>query len=114
MPFDPREAPRAIDKPEPGFFELRLVKGGPYVPARIMCDGGMWSAEIDGEQCGAPDAEPAAAAGVYRIWTAGRRITEPEYSYRLSLKAWAIQNDPRHPAARPTEAIDLRTFDSLF
>ena len=27
---------RSVDRPEPGFFTLRLVKGGPKVPARIV------------------------------------------------------------------------------
>lgn len=103
------EAPRAVDKPEPGYFLLRLVRGGPHVAARILHDDGQWQAIIDGVAAD-PHADPAQAVGVFRIWHGGRRCTQAEYDYRLSLKSWAVAAMPQHPAAQPRQPIDLASL----
>lgn len=108
------EAPRAIDQAEPGFFLLRLVKAGPLVAARISHDGGIWRAIIDGVAQEPGAADWTHAAGVDRIWTAGRRCTESEYRYRLALRAHALTADPDHPAANPTKPIRLRNLRPVF
>ncbi len=100
------ETPRRVDQPAPGFFLLRLVRGGPHVPAAIMFDGLQWQAVINGEPREA-HADPAFAPDVFRIWHGGRTCTETEYRYRLQLQAWAAKHAPAHPAARPRDRIDL-------
>lgn len=107
-------APRSSAKPEPGYFELRLVKGGPLVGARIVCDNGLWSAWIDGLLCGPPHPDPVYATGVYRIWYSGTRSDEGTYLFRLDLREWALRHDPEHWAARPYQPIALDVRPPLF
>jgi hypothetical protein len=108
------EAPRPIDAPEPGCFEMRMVKHGPYVPAEITCTNGVWAASINGEACGTVHHDPVLAEKVMSIWQFARRISREEYSFMLARKNWAIAHNTKHPAANPTKAIDLRTFPPLF
>lgn len=115
---------RDISRPEPGFFEMKLVKGGHLVPARIFlpcpivpadhdCDPFEWGrhsdrsrhlmAEIAGE-----------AADIWRVWTSGRPIAAKEFEYLARLRSWAVEHAPHEPAARPHEAVDLNAQPSLF
>ncbi|MDB5243748.1 MAG: hypothetical protein JWP57_4374 [Spirosoma sp.] len=94
---------------------MRLVKDGPKVAARIwQDDNGLWRAEINGEVQEPAGADPYRARGVLRIWHSGRRCTEGEYRYRLELKAWALANNPDHPAANPSRPISLKRMPPIF
>jgi hypothetical protein len=96
---------RRIDAPEPGYFSMRLVKGGWRVPCRIVHDAHGWHAEINGEvQPAFPD--PYAAPGVSRVHERGLRIDQPTYDRLIALKAYAEAHEPDHPAANPLRAID--------
>jgi len=106
------EAPRAIDKPEEGFFRLRLVRGGPYVPARIAHDETGWWAEIDGQRY-QPHPDPTHSEGVFRIWHGGRVIDEAEYRHMLAVRGWAERSMPQHPSATPREPIDAEKLRRL-
>ena len=106
--------PRHVDKPEPGFFEMRLVKGGPLVGARIVHEDGLWSAWIDGAPCGPPHPDPVYANGVYRIWHNAAFSDELSYNFRMELRAWALKHDPEHWAARPQLPVNLPDRPSLF
>ena len=97
------EPSRRIDEPEPGLFKTRMVRGGPFVAARIIYDAPLWSAEIDGRPCGAADPDPAHADGVFSIWTYGARVTEAEFNVLLG-------RDP-HPATKP---IDMNAIPTMF
>lgn len=70
--------PRRIDQPEPGFFKIRLVKGGPWLAARIDRNGELWSAWINGRQTAAPSTNHV-LAGVEKLWLYGHQITEADY-----------------------------------
>ena len=113
---------RRIDQPQPGFFSMRLTKGGPLVAARIAREcrctingeiGHEWRdtcdrypplmAEIDGEM-----------AEVERVWTSGREITFAEYRFMLADAEWCRQNAPSDPKARPREAVDFRSMPLPF
>lgn len=113
-----RGAPRRIDQPRPGYFLLRLVRHGPKVAARIVCeqDSGrlLWRAEIDGKWHGAWSVDPEASPGVMRIWTSGEMVAEAEFRFRLALRDWALEAAPVHPAANPRRPIDLATLPPLF
>ena len=106
--------PRLVDHPEPGFFELRLVRGGPRVPAKIVLVDGLWGAWINGDPCGDMSADPVAADGVLRIWHAGRRISEQDYQHKLNVKAWAQTHAPDHPAANAERPITLASQPPIF
>ena len=95
---------RVVDQPEPGFFLIRLCKGGPKIPARITHDFGLWSASIMGAPCGASHEDPLKADGISRIWSYGEMIDHAEYQGRLA----------RPPQVDPTKAVDLASLSPLF
>lgn len=101
------QEPRRVDVPEPGFFAIRLVKGGPKVAATIERDAaGVWSTTIDGvRQSGAAHTDPALAEGVFRIWHYGERITEAEHRYLIDFAAYVRVHVPDAPEANPTQPI---------
>lgn len=108
---------RAVDDPEPGFFRTRLVKGGPYVAARIRrtcactingprvhdwrddCDRfPPLIADIDGEE-----------TSLDRVWHGGEPISEDMWTYYTQNRAWAIINDETQPEANAGKKVDLLT-----
>lgn len=110
--------PRAVDKPEPGFFRLRLIKGGPWVPAQIRRVGTEWHATIAGVlsvyQSELDDSCPSDAVAVWRIWHGGKEINEDDYQLMLQRMAWARRDMPDHPAANPDKPVDMTKLPSLF
>lgn len=111
--------------PQPGFFRLRLVKGGPFVPSRIWrgccctVNGGYTNAQhrwrdtcdryppLQGEINGSP-ADPQ------RIWDSGWPITNPEFDHLTAVRNWAETHAPAAPEANPRRRIDLHTMPPLF
>lgn len=103
-----------VDRPIPGWYRRRLVKGGPWVGARIwfgppfdpvtrepLDRSHALRCEVNGEQ-----------VDVYDAWTwlAGEPITETEFRYLEALREHAIAHEPDLPAANPRRRIDpLRT-----
>ena len=102
-----------IDRPEPGFWAIRLTRGGVEVGARIwwhqtrfepgvhsnlMERSPILSAEIDGK--------PVTPYDV-RIQR-GREISEEVYLYLVADRAWARKHRPEDPAANPRKPVDLR------
>ena len=111
---------RDVGKPEPGYFLMRLVRGGPQVPARICRilpstdhPEGLWWAEVNGETY-ASHADPSSAPMVFRIWHGAEFSTAEEYQYRLKLKRWAETHQPDHPAAKPRAKIDRLKTPTIF
>jgi hypothetical protein len=115
---------RRIDRPEPGFFKLRLVRGGPFVAAVIFMPCPMVPADPDihpGEWCtpldrsrhleARIDGRPAAPD---RVWIGGRPIDSREYRYLIEGAAWDRSYAPEAPAANPTRAIDLTQLPPIF
>lgn len=110
---------RAIASPEPGFFKVRLVRGGPWVAARIFrpCPievlvYGEWqaidrwpalAAEIDGESC-----------PVDRVWLFGNTITQLEFEVLGAKAGWARAYQPEHPQAKPRERVNRLTMPVPF
>lgn len=109
------EAPRAVDKPEAGYFSMRLVKNGPQVAAEILFDPVVgWSAIINGVQCGPPAEDPVHAEGVFRIWLGATRCSETEHRYLKRVASWANKYSKGDPAANPSKPIDLRNLPPIF
>jgi hypothetical protein len=96
---------RPVWPPQPGYFALRRTRGGWRVPAQIVCDDGLWYAIIDGVP-GNSHINPEHAPGVDTIWTSGLRLPEADFRYLEAVRAWAIDNDPSHPALHPFKSID--------
>jgi hypothetical protein len=105
-----KQAPRAVDKPRPGYFLMKLVKGGPLCPVAIIYEFGVWRSEINGVIRGEPNADPMQAGDVMRVWLHWREeIDLAEYRRLLKLTA-----DPAHPSSQPTKAINLAELPPLF
>lgn len=111
--------PRVISRPEPGYWAIVLVKGGPTVAARIfihqtahepgepenlMERSPLLSAEINGE--------PVA---VDEVWLRrGRPITKAEHDFLVADRAWVREHAAHLPEARPTEKVDRSTIPLPF
>jgi hypothetical protein len=99
-------ATRRSDEPVPGFYVLRLVKGGPYVGGEIRFAEGQWSAMIDGDWDG-PSANPWILEKLTTLHHYGRFATESEVKFRVGQRRWAMIYSPNHAAANPRRALDL-------
>jgi hypothetical protein len=89
---------RFIHQPQPGFYKMHLVSGGPWVGVRIWRDdAGQLCAEAHGEPCD-PD----------EVWPFTWPSDEVEFAYYDRLRVWAQQHDVDHPAAEPRKRINLR------
>lgn len=110
---------RRLDRPEVGFWTVRLVSGGPAVPARIfwaqtthepgnpenrMERSRFLAAEIGGE-----------VAEVDDVWLRrGTPITEAEYCFRVAEMQWAKAHAPIEPIANPRRRVDLSAMPLPF
>lgn len=107
---------RTLNQPEPGWWLVRLVKGGPLAAACIRvvhttCEPGNEANDMTGTR------SPFLAAFVNdepvdmdRVWmTRGEPITEAEYKHRCAVAAWAKAHAPNDPAAKPHKRVDLMT-----
>lgn len=116
---------RVVDRPEPCFALVRLVRKGPQLPARIWrpcrCTpvGGDDQAEHDWTpRC---DRYPPLQGEIngqrvdpVRVWHSGRFCDRAEYDYRMSLKDWAETKAPFAPEANPEQAIDFNQLPPTF
>jgi len=102
----------------PGFYRARLVKGGPFVPARLWIEDGdrcpetgellsdvIYHLEVDG-------AELRPIPKGYTLQ--GERITEREYRYLLAMSRHAVEHEPSLPQANPTAPVDLMRAPAPF
>lgn len=101
--------PTTTQDPQCGWFKRRLVRGGPWVPARIwlfqeiddatgeLVDDERLQAEVDG-----------AFADPEDIWSyvCGNPITEQEFRYLSATTDWSRQHAPQEPMANPRQAVD--------
>lgn len=98
----------------PGYFRLRLVRGGPFVAASIdLTADGLWRVTVNGE-ASAASADPWHCPGMERVWFYGHRIDRAEHDYLLALAAHARRHDPAHPLASPGQRIDLHHIAPIY
>ena len=111
-------ATRAIDAPRPGYFAMRLIRGGPRVAARLYLPCPMTPAGPDSD-AGAADWCHAAdrcrhlqaevdgkPARVLRVWTSGRPVTAAEFAFLSADANWVRAHQPAGPKANPTAPVD--------
>lgn len=95
------------EEPRCGFFKRKLVKNGPWVPARLWLyqpieDGclvgdSVWQCEVNGKMA---DAEREWS------WLNGNPISEAEYNYLVAAIDWTTQHAPDEPRANPYQPVD--------
>ena len=94
-------APLYVSDPQPGYFRLRLVKGGPWAPARI------WRRRNGTLGCHVHIAprDPVDAWS----WLAGENIPRKEYLHLWRVYRWARAN----PRSRAPECTPFKPIDPL-
>ena len=119
----PKLGARNIANPQPGFFRMRMVKGGVYVPARIFlpcpmvvgdwtsCDAHPddWCMPMDRSRWlkGEINLRPA---DLWRVWGFGQPIPIEEFEFMVEVVRWAKVHAPESPEAKPWRPIDLRAL----
>jgi hypothetical protein len=111
------ERPPIHSEPQLGWFKRRLVKGGPWVPARIFLHQ-----EIDEEtgELVAPEELRCEVNGKERdpveewTWLAANPIGEAEYLFLVADAAWLRDHKPTAPEANPSVPISSRDIPPLF
>lgn len=104
-----------------GFYQMKLVKGGIFVPVRLWQGFGKQDGrELDDD--GAPT--PVIARGwiwramldgvevhPWKVWPdcSGEPITEEEYRFLLARRHHAMAHDPQSPFASPRQKVDWLT-----
>ena len=120
-------AGKIAHRPEIGWYKLKLIRRGPWVPAIIWCpcpmagpddspDPADWGHATDPwrgprwlrARIGDAEADPLL------VWERGYRIGRAEYEWRLQLSRWAKRHAPEQPEARARETVDLTQQPSLF
>lgn len=95
-----------------GWYKRKLVKGGPWIPARIWMeqpideDGYLTDDEVMRCEINGVMADPIDEFS----WLANNPITEDEYRYLVRLRKWADQNRTEHAH----EAYDFNTIKPDF
>lgn len=117
LPRLPSAAPNWKDpnRPEPGYWMIKLVRNGPLVPACVrMTETTHEPGNESNDMTGTRSPQLAAfildePASLDRVWTAVKHayIDEKEYQYRVELARWAKQHSPEEAAAQPRKPIDL-------
>lgn len=101
------------DAPRPGWWMVRMVRGGPEIPAAIVV---VQTTHEPGDPENVMDRSPMLVgylAGEQvspaRIpWQYGRQIDRAEYEHQVSLLRWAQDHEPDHPIAQPSARVDWR------
>jgi hypothetical protein len=106
------DVPSHPDEPEVGWYKIRLVKGGPWVPARIWLEQNIDPASgelVADEELRAELNGNSADPYDQWIWLSARPISEQEFLYMEDLRRWAAWHAPDEPAANPRTPIDFQT-----
>ena len=108
---------RIIGQPEPGWWMVRLVRGGPEVPAAILRvevadEPGNPRQDRSSYLAAFIGGEPVALSDVWE--RKGRTITEAEYKFQLADARWAKAHAPHEPKADPTRQIELSALKPIF
>ncbi len=107
--------------PHPGYWLVRLAKGGPAVAACIRVV--QTTAEPDNpenDMAGARSPHLAAfvldePAALDRVWNwRGAPITEGEYKFQCAIAAWARKYSPDEPIANPRKRVELKNIPIPF
>ena len=93
------------------FYKRKLIKGGPFVPARIWIeqhvdgDGDLTREEVLRCEIG----DRTANAADQWSYLAANPITEADYRFMRDSAAWAAEHAPMRAIASPTQAVNWMT-----
>ena len=109
---DCAHSPRRMDAPQPGFWLMRLTKGGPRVPASIQIVHTVFEPGRAGNRMERSPFLAAFIAGepvaIEDVWLRrGETVTKAEHDFRVADLCWARANAPDEPQASPRKRIDL-------
>jgi hypothetical protein len=103
------DEPATDDTPQCGWFKRKMVRGGPWVPARIWlfseiddATGELVTDEILQAEVGGRFADPEDLWP----WVCGNPISEQDYRFLEATADWSRRNAPDEPMATPHQAID--------
>lgn len=103
---------RTPERPIPGYYALKLVRGGPDVACRIVEVQNLWVVMIGGVPTHSEAQEDwRRCPKIEAVAFYGRRITPDQYDALLTAAAEA---KPGEPLASPTEPISWRNSPSLY
>jgi hypothetical protein len=108
-------APRIIDRPEPGYWLARFAKGGPLYPCAIVFRA------VEHEP-GNPDNDMRGTRSPTLVGMIGRRVVDPvrvwhcspereidarEFDFRCADAEWLERYAPHDPAGQAFERVDF-------
>ena len=100
--------PETTEAPECGWFKRKLVKHGPFVPAKIWLvqdiddDGELTAPEFLQCEINGAFADPKDAW----LWLCGNPISEAEFNYMEARRQYAVFHATHEPAANPRQPVD--------
>lgn len=106
-----RQRDRRRNHPQPGYWKIRLVAGGPFVPACIRL---VQTTHEPGRRDNIMERSPFLAAFILGepddlqlVWShRGAEITKQEHDHLVALARWARRNQPDEPLAQPSHRVD--------
>lgn len=111
---------RRTDQIEAGFYETRLVKGGPPVAVRIAYlppDDPVTGEPLDRSyrwRCWIGGQEIEDQGRIWETAMTARPCDEDRYRYLLAVHEWEVEHRPDFPAASPRQAVKLAEIRPLF
>lgn len=108
--------PPIHDLPQAGWYQRRLVKGGPFVAGEIWLD----QAVDDSGELTEPERLRCLVDGKERdpadqwLWLCNNPISRDEFRFMTRTANWARVHAPSEPEANPKEAIDWNALPVPF
>lgn len=109
-----------LNEPHCGWFRRRLVKNGPWVPARIWIDEAPVNevtGELEGDEimrCQIGDVDRTAQLLDEWAWLCGEPITQEQFDYMVAYIKWARVHEPLSPEAQPHLPVINRLLPEQF
>lgn len=95
---------RVIDDPQPGFYRVRLCRGGPWVPCEIWHDGKVLHAYVGSAHltiAGHGSRDP------FDLWPYAQPIEETHYRRMVERIERLFWQYPDAPECHPLEPVKL-------
>lgn len=109
--------PQITTEPQLGWYKRRLVRSGPWVPARVYLyqDVDEETGELiaDEELRCEVNGKPADPVDQW-LYLADQPIAEAEFHYMTADVAWCEKHAPASPAANPQQPISTTQIPPLF